>query len=225
MAAGSAAGGDARRPVLVLTGPTGAGKTDWAIALAAARAHRDRQRGFRARVPRPGYRHGQAARGAARARSPPPDRHLRAHRELFGGAIRHRCPGAHSGDPRPRPHPAAGRRHDAVSARAAAGLAVLPQAAPALRQQLDARARRVGWPALHAELAQLDPQAAARISPADSAAHPAGTRGVPEHRAPDLRTAARHGQPARRTGRCCTGCSHRANARNCTSGSRSGSTP
>ncbi|HUL19760.1 MAG TPA: tRNA (adenosine(37)-N6)-dimethylallyltransferase MiaA, partial [Steroidobacteraceae bacterium] len=48
------------------------------------------------------------------------------------------------------------------------GLALLPQASPALRRQLDEQARRLGWPALHAQLAQLDPQAAARISPADS---------------------------------------------------------
>lgn len=47
------------------------------------------------------------------------------------------------------------------------GLAVLPQAAPALRAELDERARRAGWPALHAELARLDPAAAARIAPAD----------------------------------------------------------
>jgi tRNA dimethylallyltransferase len=48
------------------------------------------------------------------------------------------------------------------------GLAVLPQASPALRAQLDEQARRLGWPALHAQLARRDPQAAARISPGDS---------------------------------------------------------
>jgi tRNA dimethylallyltransferase len=47
------------------------------------------------------------------------------------------------------------------------GLAVLPQAAPKLRAELDERARRAGWPALHAELARLDPEAASRIAPAD----------------------------------------------------------
>jgi tRNA dimethylallyltransferase len=48
------------------------------------------------------------------------------------------------------------------------GLAVLPQAAPELRAQLDARAAEYGWPALHAELQTLDPEAAARIAPNDS---------------------------------------------------------
>lgn len=48
------------------------------------------------------------------------------------------------------------------------GLAPLPQADPALRAELDARARASGWPALHAELAQLDPVAAARIRPLDA---------------------------------------------------------
>jgi tRNA dimethylallyltransferase len=47
------------------------------------------------------------------------------------------------------------------------GLAALPQAAPQLRSALDARAAREGWPALHAELAALDPAAAARIAPSD----------------------------------------------------------
>jgi len=47
------------------------------------------------------------------------------------------------------------------------GLAALPQASPALRAQLDERARRLGWAALHAQLAGLDPAAAARIAPAD----------------------------------------------------------
>jgi tRNA dimethylallyltransferase len=48
------------------------------------------------------------------------------------------------------------------------GLAELPEADPELRQQLDARAVRDGWPALHAELARLDPSAAERIRPNDA---------------------------------------------------------
>jgi tRNA dimethylallyltransferase len=48
------------------------------------------------------------------------------------------------------------------------GLAVLPAAAPELRAQLDARGTREGWPALHAELERLDPEAASRIAPHDS---------------------------------------------------------
>jgi tRNA dimethylallyltransferase len=47
------------------------------------------------------------------------------------------------------------------------GLAALPPAEPAVRARLDARARDAGWPALHAELARVDPAAAARIRPAD----------------------------------------------------------
>jgi tRNA dimethylallyltransferase len=47
------------------------------------------------------------------------------------------------------------------------GLAALPTAAPALRAELDARAAREGWPALHAELKRLDPEAAARIAAND----------------------------------------------------------
>ena len=47
------------------------------------------------------------------------------------------------------------------------GLAPLPQADPALRAGLDARGAAEGWPALHAELATVDPEAAARIHPND----------------------------------------------------------
>ncbi|MBL8200716.1 MAG: tRNA (adenosine(37)-N6)-dimethylallyltransferase MiaA [Chromatiales bacterium] len=47
------------------------------------------------------------------------------------------------------------------------GLADLPAASPALRAELDARAAREGWPALHAELAGFDPAAAARIGVTD----------------------------------------------------------
>jgi tRNA dimethylallyltransferase len=48
------------------------------------------------------------------------------------------------------------------------GLSALPQADAAVRAGLDARAARDGWPALHAELARVDPATAARLSPYDS---------------------------------------------------------
>lgn len=47
------------------------------------------------------------------------------------------------------------------------GLAPLPRADAALRARLDARAAEEGWTALHAELATVDPEAAARIHPND----------------------------------------------------------
>ena len=47
------------------------------------------------------------------------------------------------------------------------GLARLPAADPAIRQRIEERAGVTGWPALHAELARLDPAAAARIRPND----------------------------------------------------------
>ena len=49
------------------------------------------------------------------------------------------------------------------------GLADLPGADAALRKAIQARAGREGWPALHEQLRQLDPAAAARISPNDGA--------------------------------------------------------
>ena len=47
------------------------------------------------------------------------------------------------------------------------GLAPLPEADPELRAQLDREADALGWPALHARLAAVDPEAAARIAPND----------------------------------------------------------
>ena len=47
------------------------------------------------------------------------------------------------------------------------GIAELPQASAELRAELDARAARDGWPALHVELKRVDPEAAARIHPND----------------------------------------------------------
>ena len=50
----------------------------------------------------------------------------------------------------------------------ARGLADLPAADPGLRAELDKQAARVGWTALHAELAVADPALAARIDPTDA---------------------------------------------------------
>jgi len=48
------------------------------------------------------------------------------------------------------------------------GLDALPEADATLRQQIDAQAARDGWPALHAQLAQVDPITAARLAPHDA---------------------------------------------------------
>ncbi|HEX4509447.1 MAG TPA: tRNA (adenosine(37)-N6)-dimethylallyltransferase MiaA [Burkholderiaceae bacterium] len=48
------------------------------------------------------------------------------------------------------------------------GLDVLPPADPALRAVLDAEAAERGWPALHADLARVDPSTAARLAPHDA---------------------------------------------------------
>ena len=48
------------------------------------------------------------------------------------------------------------------------GMDTLPAAIPSLRTMLDAQAAVRGWPALHAELAQVDPTTAARLSPNDA---------------------------------------------------------
>ena len=48
------------------------------------------------------------------------------------------------------------------------GMDPMPQAQPALRAAIAAQAQAQGWPALHAELAKVDPVTAARLAPADS---------------------------------------------------------
>jgi tRNA dimethylallyltransferase len=50
----------------------------------------------------------------------------------------------------------------------AEGLSALPAADRKLRAEIDARAAREGWPALHAKLARVDPQTAARLKPTDA---------------------------------------------------------
>ena len=155
-------------PVFVLTGPTGAGKTDWAVRLAeraaveivsvdSAQVYRGLDIGtakpsreLRARIPHhlidlcdpaESYSAGRFVADALDS-----IRAIHARRRvplLVGGTM--------------------------LYLRALLrGLAVLPTAALELRARLDARAAREGWPALHAELERLDPEAAARIAPNDS---------------------------------------------------------
>ncbi len=48
------------------------------------------------------------------------------------------------------------------------GLADLPKADASLRAAIDREAAARGWPALHAELARVDPESAARLKPTDA---------------------------------------------------------
>ena len=48
------------------------------------------------------------------------------------------------------------------------GLAELPAADPSIRAELDDAARARGWPALHARLARVDPESAAKLDPNDA---------------------------------------------------------
>jgi tRNA dimethylallyltransferase len=50
----------------------------------------------------------------------------------------------------------------------AQGIDALPAADPALRAAIDREAERAGWPALHAELARVDPHSARRLEPNDA---------------------------------------------------------
>jgi tRNA dimethylallyltransferase len=155
-------------PVYLLTGPTGAGKSDWAIRLAEA-----------APVEIVSVDSALVYRGLDIGAAKP----TRALRERLPHHLIDICDPAETYS--------AGRFvTDAMAAIAAIhgrrrvpllvggtmlylrallkGLAPLPQASPQLRREIDERAARSGWAALHAELARLDPQAAARINPNDS---------------------------------------------------------
>jgi tRNA dimethylallyltransferase len=48
------------------------------------------------------------------------------------------------------------------------GLSSLPPADPEVRARLDEQGKAIGWPAMHSELAKVDPVTAARLQPNDS---------------------------------------------------------
>jgi tRNA dimethylallyltransferase len=164
--AGSAAA--PQLPVYLLTGPTGTGKSDWAIRLADA-----------APVEIVSVDSALVYRGLdIGTAKPAPEQRARVPHHLVDI-----CDPAESYS--------AGRFvADAMAAIAAVharrrvpllvggtmlylrallkGLAPLPQASAELRREIDERAARRGWPALHEDLARLDPEAAARINRNDS---------------------------------------------------------
>jgi len=47
------------------------------------------------------------------------------------------------------------------------GLSNLPEASPEVRKEIELEAAQIGWPAMHAKLAELDPETAARLQPND----------------------------------------------------------
>jgi tRNA dimethylallyltransferase len=156
------------RPLAILTGPTGTGKTDVALALArefpieivsvdSAQVYRGLDigsakpsAGIRAQVPHhlldlveptDSYSAGQFVRDATAAIT---DIESRGKVPLLVGGTM-------------------------LYLRAlTGGIAELPGSSSDLRARIDAQAQVQGWPALHAELAAVDPAAAARIHPNDA---------------------------------------------------------
>jgi tRNA dimethylallyltransferase len=164
---GAAAPADARLPVFVLTGPTGAGKSEWAERLAQA-APVEIVSVDSALVYR-GLDIGSAKPSSALRQSIPhhlidicdPTDNYSAGR-FVADAI------AAIGDIYSRGKVPLLVGGTMLYLRALLhGLAPLPQASPQVRREIDERAAREGWSALHAELARLDPEAAGRINKGD----------------------------------------------------------
>ncbi len=155
-------------PAILLMGPTGAGKTDLALELAArlpveivsvdsAMVYRGLDIGTAKPAP------------ALRARVAHHLVDIRDPAERFSAGDFLRAAAAAAADIRRRGRIPLYAGGTMLYFRALqSGLAELPSADAALRARLDARGASEGWPALHAELHAVDPAAAARIGPHDS---------------------------------------------------------
>jgi tRNA dimethylallyltransferase len=156
------------QPSILLMGPTGAGKSDLALEL-AARLPVEIVSVDSAMVYR-GLDIGTAKPAAVlRARVPHHLIDVRDAAERFSAGDFLRAAAAAAAEIRRRGRVPLYAGGTMLYFRALqSGLAALPAADPAVRARLDARGTREGWPALHAELARVDPAAAARIQPRDA---------------------------------------------------------
>ena len=155
-------------PIVFLMGPTAAGKTDLAVRL-AERLPADVVSVDSAMV----YRGMDVGTG-----KPPPEALARAPHRLID--VREVTETYSAGDFRRD----AAREIEDIRARGRLpllvggtllyfralerGLAPLPRASPAVRARIAAEGDRSGWPALHARLAAVDPEAARRVHPNDA---------------------------------------------------------
>jgi tRNA dimethylallyltransferase len=155
-------------PVLILTGPTGSGKSDWAMRLAQQWPVEiisvDSAQVFR------GLDIGTAKPGAA-ARGAVPHHLLDIldPAQAYSAGQFARDAVALIGQIRARGHIPLLVGGTMLYLKALRqGIAKLPHASLAVREAIDAAAAVQGWPALHARLARLDPVAARRIHPNDA---------------------------------------------------------
>ena len=158
----------ADRPIAVLTGPTGSGKTDLALALA---------REFPLEIVSVDSAQVYRAMDIGSAKPPPEIRAQVRHHLLdlvepnesysAGQFVRDCIQAIEDIERRGRVPLLVGGTMLYLRA-LTGGIAELPEGSPEVRARLDAEAAALGWPALHARLVTLDPIAAARIHPNDA---------------------------------------------------------
>jgi tRNA dimethylallyltransferase len=155
-------------PILILTGPTGSGKSEWALRLASQWPVEiisvDSAQVFR------GMDIG-TAKPAAAARAAVPHHliDILDPAEAYSAGQFVQDAVALIAKIRAREHIPLLVGGTFLYLRALRqGLAQLPRASPEIRQAIDAAAAQRGWPMLHAELARVDPLAASRIHPNDA---------------------------------------------------------